>query len=177
MSTKPLAPWKWGGLVSDQLKLEPHPYTSLKKEMDALREEMDELFDDFWQGAGRHRLLSEMGHAFGEVVAHLDVMEDSKGYHVTVDLPGMDQSDVDVMLEDDVLTIKGEKKRESEEKKQNFFKRERIFGSFQRTCRIPGSVDQAKIEASFDKGVLKIDLPKAAHIRRKAKQIKVKKAA
>jgi HSP20 family protein len=103
----------------------------------------------------------------------MDEREDDKGYHVKVDLPGMDQKDVEVTLADGMLTIKGEKKMEEEEKGKEFYRKERAFGSFRRTLALPVEVDEAKVYASFKNGVLTIDLPKSAEARKKVKQIPV----
>ena len=88
----------------------------------------------------------------------------------------MDESDIEVTLADGLLTIKGEKKRESEEQDKDFYRKERAFGSFQRTIAIPGEVDESAITASFKKGVLKIDLPKSEEAQKKVTHIEVQAA-
>ena len=106
----------------------------------------------------------------------VDETEDEKGFHVKVELPGMDQKDVEVTMSDGMLTITGEKKQEEEETGKNFYRKERSFGSFRRVLPLPGDVDESRIEASFKKGILSIELPKTEEARKKVKHISVKAA-
>ena len=160
MSKKELAPWSWGRLrrVDDQ------PYENLQHEI-------DRLMNDFWSGRGltMRGLWNE-----GALSPRVDETEDKISYHIKVELPGMDEKDVDITLENGLLTIKGEKKQEEEEKGKDFYRKERSFGSFRRTLPISGDVDEAKIKASFKKGVLSIDLPKSEEAKKKVKKISVK---
>jgi HSP20 family protein len=113
---------------------------------------------------------------FGPLSPQVDEIEDDKAIHIKVELPGMDKEDVDISLSGGMLTITGEKKREEEEKGKDFYRKERSFGSFRRTLPIPVEVDEAKIKASFKKGILSIDLPKTPEARKKVKHITVKAA-
>ena len=112
----------------------------------------------------------------GELTPRIDETEDEKAFHVKVELPGMSQDDVDVALSAGVLTIRGEKKREEEEKGKDFYRRERSFGSFRRSLPIPVDVDENLIEAKFEKGILYIELPKTEEARNKVKHISVEAA-
>jgi HSP20 family protein len=85
----------------------------------------------------------------------------------------MDEKDVQVTLENDILTIKGEKKQEQEEKKQNYRMVERSYGEFQRVISLPASVDKEKIKATFKKGVLKVILPKTPESKSTQKRIAI----
>jgi len=105
----------------------------------------------------------------------VDVAETDKGYEITAELPGMDESNIDVKFADGVLTIKGEKKEEREEKKKDYYVSERRYGSFQRSFPVPESVDANKIEAKFVNGVLTIKLPKSAEAQKNEKKIAIKK--
>lgn len=110
------------------------------------------LFDDFLpQGRG-----SDGGFFNPDV----DVAETDKEIRISVDLPGVDQKDVDVSLEDDLLVIRGEKHDERTEDRGDYKMSERSFGSFQRALRLPVRIDPEKIRANFDKGVLKVMVPK-----------------
>jgi len=106
----------------------------------------------------------------------VDVVESEKGYEITADLPGMDEKNIEVKVTDGVLTMKGERQEEKEEKKTGYYLQERSFGSFQRSFEMPESVDADKIEASFKKGVLTVKLPKKAEAQKPAKKIEVKVA-
>lgn len=96
----------------------------------------------------------------GLVDVKVEVSETDKDLRIDAELPGIEEKDVEVTLSDDVLTIKGEKKVEREEAEKDYRLSERRYGSFTRTFRVPESVDAEKITARFEKGVLKIDLPK-----------------
>src|SRR5262249_14714840 len=100
----------------------------------------------------------------------VDIVEKEKAYEITAELPGMDESNIDVKFSDGTLTIKGEKRGEREEKKKDFYLSERRYGSFQRSFGVPDGVDADKIEASFKNGVLTVTLPKTAQAQRSEKK-------
>jgi HSP20 family protein len=158
----------------------PAPWRPLEN----LRREVDRLFDDFQWGS----LRSPFGHSIfdvepfwrGEVTwgkaPAVDVVEKDKAYEITAELPGLDESNIDVNFSDGVLSIKGEKKEEKEEKKKDQFLSERRYGSFQRTFRLPDGVDADKIEAAFKNGVLTVTLPKTPEAVQSSRKIAIKKA-
>ena len=121
-----------------------------------LREEMNRLFDSFWQGDFLPESLS-LGRGFPNV----EVSETDADIVVRADLPGMEAKDVDVSLSGDVLTIKGERKEEKEEKEKAYHYKEMRYGSFSRSVRLPATVDVEKISAECKKGVLRITLGKS----------------
>ncbi|MGD9502555.1 MAG: Hsp20/alpha crystallin family protein [Methyloceanibacter sp.] len=152
--------------------------------MTGLRREIDRLFEDFGWGPGRWpsgRSLFDIEPfgrgelAFGKVPA-VDVAEKEKEYEITAELPGLDESNVEVKFADGMLTIKGEKREEKEEKKKDYYLSERRFGSFQRSFQVPDGVDADKIAASFKNGVLTVVLPKSPEAQKREKTIAVKKA-
>ncbi len=106
----------------------------------------------------------------------VDVVETEKAYEVTADLPGMDEKNIEVKVADGVLTIKGEKQQEKEEKKKDYYLQERSFGSYQRSLELPEGVETDKIEASFKKGVLTVTLPKKPEAQKSTKKIEVRAA-
>jgi HSP20 family protein len=149
------------------------------------RREMDRLFDDFQWGSwrspfGRTVFDVEPFWRGGEVswakAPAVDVVEQDKAYEITAELPGMDESNIDVKFADGVLTIKGEKKEEKEERKKDQYLSERRYGSFQRTFRVPDGVDADQIAASFKNGVLSVTLPKTAQAVQSEKKIPIAKA-
>lgn len=107
----------------------------------------------------------------------IDVTEDEKIYKITAELPGLDQKNLDVSVSGDMLTLKGEKHHEKEEKDKNHYLSERAYGSFQRTFALPESVDRDKIAAELSKGVLTITLPKTAEAQKPQKKIEIKAAS
>jgi HSP20 family protein len=167
-----LVPWRWGalrGLDDDR------SFDSFRTEMESLHRSIDRLFADAWGGNLAPSLLSDTWTS-GKIVPRLDVTEDDKGFHVSVELPGMNDKDVAVTVDDRVLTVRGEKKEEKEKKDKDVFRRERAYGSFRRAIELPSDVDSSKIEAKFKDGVLTIDLPKTKQAQERVKQIPVKAA-
>jgi HSP20 family protein len=145
---------------------------------------MDRLFDDF----GRDLWSSPFHRPMWPVEAFwrrqlpwgaapaVDVIESEKAYEITAELPGLDEKNIEVKLANGGLTIKGEKSEEKEEKKKDYYLHERRFGSFERSFRVPEGVDADKIEATFQKGVLTVTLPKASEAQKAEKKIAVKAA-
>lgn len=147
------------------------------------RRQMDRLFDDFsnyfrmpaFGGIGGvTREPDIFGGVAGAVDVKFDVAETDKEIEVTAEVPGMEEKDLDVEVSAGVLTIKGEKKYEEEKKEKNYYLSERRYGSFRRSFRLPDTVDEDKISATFDKGVLKVTIPKKPEAQSKAKKISVK---
>jgi len=101
----------------------------------------------------------------------VDIYEDEHNITLKIEVPGIDEEDIDVRIEGNTLTVHGERKLEKEEKEENFRRVERHYGSFTRSFTLPGSVDPGQVSADYDKGVLKIKLPKRAEA--KPQQIKV----
>jgi HSP20 family protein len=150
---------------------------------EGLRQEIDRLFDDFgrgfWRPFGRSLLATEpliRRELTLPTMPAVDVTESEKAYEVTAELPGMDEKNVEVKVTSGVLTIKGEKQEEKEEKVKDYYLHERSFGSFERSFGIPEGVDADKIEASFKKGVLTVMLPKKPEAQKPVKKIEVKAA-
>ena len=104
----------------------------------------------------------------------IDVTETEKSYKVAAELPGMDEKNIEVKIANGMLTIRGGKHEEKEEEKQDYYVRERSFGSFERTFPVPDGVDLDKVDASFKKGVLTVTLPKTAEAQKAEKKITVK---
>lgn len=151
----------------------------------SLRAEMDRLFDRFagsW-GMPSLRRMFDVEPAFRNESSFtvpspaVDISEDVAGYKVTAELPGMSEKEVEVTLSDGMLTLKGEKRQEKEQKDKNFYLSERSYGSFQRSFAVPENVDRDKIAADFAKGVLTITMPKTAKAVEQQKKIEVKAAA
>jgi HSP20 family protein len=137
-----------------------------------LQRRMNRLFDDFFGDWGLEP-FGGFGQAGREFLPSIDVAETDKEITVTAELAGLDQKDVELTLNNDVLTIRGEKKQESEHKDAKSFHKECSYGSFVRTIQLPAEVDQDKVKAEFKKGVLKIQLPKVEVETTKAKKIDI----
>ncbi len=131
--------------------------------------DFDRLFEDFDRGLGVMPRTEMKGWT-----PAVDIFEDEKQITLSADIPDMDQKDLDISVEDGHLTIKGERKFENEEKKDNYHRIERRYGSFQRTFALPENVDADHIGAKYDKGVLKVTLPKTVQPEKKPRTIAVK---
>jgi HSP20 family protein len=135
-------------------------------EASQLRDEIDRIWQDFF-GPGRR--IRSMGEQW---IPPVDILDTADKVTVKVEVPGMDIKNIEISISNDVLTIKGEKKTERDEKGKNFFLAERSYGSFSRSLRLPVEVEEDKIEATYNHGVLTITCPKKTVI--KSKQITIK---
>jgi HSP20 family protein len=140
----------------------------------SFRREVDRMFDDFFNNFGRG--LRGTGPDWRAVTPTIDLAEDEKELVVTAELPGLNEKDFEVTLSGDVLTIRGEKRAEQEEKKGGATYTERRFGSFARSIRLPFEVRDDKVDARYDKGVLTIRVPKPPEVQRATRRIEVKAA-
>jgi len=165
---------------------EPHspaPPSALQqwRPLENLRREMDRLFDDFNMNPFRLPVrrpvfdLEPFWRPESWIASPaIDLVERDKAFEMTADMPGLEEKDIEVNVANGVLTVKGEKEEGKDDKKEDFHLRERRFSSFERSIRLPETVDADKIEATFKNGVLKIVLPKTAEAQKPAKKIEVK---
>ncbi|MDR3423508.1 MAG: Hsp20/alpha crystallin family protein [Alphaproteobacteria bacterium] len=143
----------------------PHdPFLSIQR---ALQRSLDET----WRGLPASALTEAASMPMA-----LDVREDEKAFHVTADLPGLSEKEVEVTFDDGLLTIRGEKKVERDEKKDTWHIVERSSGSFARRLSLSAAVDADKIDAKFEKGVLSVTLPKLSQEQASARKIEIKTA-
>lgn len=144
------------------------PWKSSKEggALDSLRREFHQLFDRFWSGQ-----LEPM--QLGRWVPAVDVVEKDDSVVVQAEVPGIDPENIDVSIEGDVLTIRGEKKDVREEKGENYHRVERQYGSFARSVALPSEIVADKVEATFRNGVLEVVLPKSEQARPKRVSINV----
>lgn len=152
MARNPLTPSRSGfGLLGGN-----DPFLSLHREM-------NRLFDDVLRGTGLPAAGSQGQGGVGNFVnASMNVSETEKEIRITAELPGVTEQDIDVSLDDDVLTIRGEKKFDRSDEKENFHFVERSYGTFQRSLRLPFPINPEQVQAHFENGVLTVTLPKTA---------------
>jgi HSP20 family protein len=136
------------------------------REFSPLQDRINRVFRESRSQGGHDEPLTASSFA-----PAVDVYEDEHTVTLKIEVPGIDEKDIDVRLENNTLTVHGERKIEKEEKEENYRRVERQYGSFTRTFTLPTTVDSEKVSATYDKGVLKIALPKKAEA--KPKQIKV----
>jgi HSP20 family protein len=141
--------------------------------MEDMERRFDELFGrPFLPAAWRHFPVEERGWA-----PAIEVFEKGDKFVIKAEVPGMKEEDVDVSVVGDTLTIKGEKRAESEVNEEDYYCCERSYGSFFRSIALPSTVDPKKVEASYEDGVLEVTLPKAAEVKTKKVPISAKKAS
>ena len=137
-------------------------------ELSPFRKEMDKFWD-------RYLGDTPFGRTFAETWSPLvDISETKDDFVVKAELPGLEAKDVNVSISGDILTVKGEKKAEEEEKDEHYHRIERYSGSFQRVFHLPSGVKADKVKATFDKGVLKVTLPKVEEAKKKEIEVKIK---
>lgn len=135
------------------------------REFNTLQDRMSRLFHDSL-GEGREEALATTAFA-----PPVDVYEDEHNVTLKIEVPGIEEKDIDVRIENNTMTVHGERKFEKDEEEENYRRVERQYGSFTRTFTLPNTVDTENVSANYDKGVLKIKLAKKAEA--KPKQIKV----
>ncbi len=151
------------------------PFGSLRREIDRLFEDFE---GDFWRRPFRRSIFDvepfwRRESTWGAAPT-VDIVEKNDAYEVMAELPGMEEKDIDVKLANSVLTIRGEKQEEKEEKRKDYHLHERRFGSFERSFAVPEGVDTDKIEANFKNGILTLRLPKRPEAIKCEKKIEVK---
>jgi len=154
MDIKSMVPWKRSKALSER-----DPFS-------ALRHEMNALFDDFFPDAG------EAAGPLASFMPRVDVKETDGEIRVTAELPGIDEKDVEISVDGEALTIRGEKKEERETKGEEGYRLERSYGSFRRSVALPCAVNADKASATYAKGVLTVALPKAAEAKKKTIAVK-----
>jgi HSP20 family protein len=127
------------------------PWTGLT----TLQKEIDRLFERFWEPK-----WDEFPPLGGEWTPSLDLSETKDALVVKAEIPGIEPKEIEVSLQEQVLTIKGEKRQEKEEKDEHYFRMERSYGGFVRSIRLPVPVDGSKVSATFKNGLLTVRLPK-----------------
>ena len=138
-----------------------------EKALGRLRREPEDIFERLFGGLGLPELKAEV-----DFEPKFDIKETEEGFEVLADVPGLKPEEIEVTLQDGVLTIQGEKKNEREEKKDKYHLVERSYGRFYRSFRLPADIDCERLSATQKDGVLKITLPRAPEA--KAKEIEIK---
>lgn len=161
MQIKDLIPWARKDGAPDAKSSEDNPIATLQREM-------NHVFENFWNRVGQFEW------PWGSDEAKSDMVETDKAIEVSIELPGMEMKDIEVTVNDDMLTVKGEKKIERQVEKKGYYLSERSYGAIHRTIPLPPGVDGEKAQASFKNGVLTIKLPQTPEAQAKIKRIDVK---
>lgn len=182
MELKKLAPWNWfkDEEASQAGRLPVNrPGQNYYSPLADLHQEIDRMFDNAFQNFGLPSLgfgsgLSEAGHDV-MLKPSVDIAASEKEYTITVEVPGVEEDNIKLELVGDTLTVKGEKKRESEKKEKNFHRVERSYGSFRRVLSLPEDALADDIDAQFKNGVLTISMPRKAISKPEEKVIEINK--
>lgn len=151
-----------------------HPFRSLRDQIDRLMDEFDRgLFPARWM---EMTPFSKLTSEIRGLVPAVDMVDEEKAYRVTAELPGLSEKDIEITKDGDLLTITGEKKEEREESEKGYFLSERHYGAIERSLRLPDGIDDSKVEATFENGVLTVILPKTPEAVSKPKKIAIKAA-
>lgn len=180
MDIKKLIPWNWFKKEeeSGQLPIQRASYAGNASPIAQLHEEMDRVFDSMFQNFGfrshsSHFPSTGLDSNSALLRPNVDVSSNDIAHTIKVEVPGVEQDDINIEIADGTLTISGEKKQESEEKNKHFYHMERSYGSFQRILSLPEDVDESAINASFKNGVLTINLPRKGLPKTDVKQIPI----
>jgi HSP20 family protein len=188
MEFKKLVPWNWFKEEEEgDGRTLPVPREDSQDQVYAFtgplirfHREIDRLFENAFRGFGsgpfgfEHPLMQKMDE--GKLKPTLDLGATDKDYTITVEIPGVDEKDVNLELVNDTLTIQREKKQEKEEKDKDYYRVERSYGSFQRVLSLPEIADQENVKATFKKCVLTVNMLKRALPKSDVRQIEVKSA-
>jgi|SRR5947209_15540337 len=130
------------------------------RELNTIQGEMNRLFNTFFDAGPSNGAGAGAGNALRRWIPPMDLVETEDDFVLRADLPGLSESDVNIELEDNVLTISGERKAEHEERKEGYYRVERASGSFSRSLTLPDGVNPDAVRAAFEKGVLEVRIPK-----------------
>ena len=147
------------------------PFRSTLSDVAVLQNRLNSIFSDFARPTGAGPEFGQESLAAGNFVPAVDIYEDEQKLMLKLEVPGVKQEDLDIRMENQTLTVKGERKFEATEKEENFHRIERRFGSFVRSFTLPQTVDGNGISATYDAGVLSIKLAKKEAA--KPKQVKI----
>ncbi|WP_121551317.1 Hsp20/alpha crystallin family protein [Mesotoga sp. BH458_6_3_2_1] len=141
--------------------------SDLFRPFEEIQREMDRLFNDAFKGLNSQSRESSM------FSPEVDIYERDNSVFIEMDIPGIKKDELEIKVEEDVLSIKGEKKLEREEKERDYHRYERYSGAFQRIFRLPEYVNSDDVKAKYEDGVLKLELPKKEEVKKEAIQVKI----
>jgi len=158
-----LIPWKRrpSALAREE---EGHPF-------ELLHRQMNQLFDDFFQDAGRGWMTSPLGR--DDLRPDFEIEQGTDAITVTADLPGLEEKDIEVSLDENVLTVSGERSEETRDEKPNRVLSERRYGAFRRSFELPSGLDPDQVRAAFKRGVLTITIPRTPEAKAPSRRIPV----
>ena len=189
MNIEKLNPWNWFKHEEDDLSRSASvPVNRVESgssvspglgsnPLSRMHSEIDRVFDQAFRNFGLPMLgtgFPSIGEMSGFYRPKIDVEGDANRYEITLDVPGLSEKDLNIEVKGDLLMIKGQKEERNESKEKQFYRVERSYGSFQRTLSLPEDADADEIEASMDKGVLRLRIPRREVSKQDVKQISIK---
>jgi HSP20 family protein len=170
-----LTPWNWFKKEEEQGH-KPSTTLPISREypLDRLHHEIDQVFGNFFRGLSWPSLFQN-GDPWlgGMMLPKVDIAESAKQYTITVEVPGVEEKDIDLTIADGTLTIRGEKHYEKEDKDRQYHRVERSYGHFQRVISLPGDAKEDAIEAKFKNGILTLTIPKTAQPQQAGRKIPI----
>ncbi|HEY9785786.1 MAG TPA: Hsp20/alpha crystallin family protein [Candidatus Obscuribacterales bacterium] len=166
-----LIPWKWG---KKNVPVRKEDSATEYPSFFSLQQDINRVFDNFFRTFESGMMSPFWDSPSGAFQPRVEVKETDNDLHISFELPGLDEKDLDVSITDDALSVSGEKREEKEENTSGYYRMERTYGSFRRQIPFPCPIDKDKAEATFKRGVLTVKLPKAANAREHVKRITIK---
>jgi len=171
-----LTPWNWFKKEEEQSQTTPSPNVlrAANNPLVQFHREIDKIFESVFQGFPVSPFRKENGSAWsGMLLPHVDIGESKKQYTINVEVPGVQEKDIELTLADGTLVIRGEKRDEQENRDQHYHRIERSYGSFQRMLSLPADADENAVEAKFNNGVLTITIAKDPQARPPVRKISI----
>lgn len=160
----------WNRPHNNNVRRERTPYPSLQNEI-------NRVFDDFFGNDQTSSLLTSAWHDGQLLSPVVDILETENSLKVEAELPGIEEGDIEVTVNENYLILKGEKKESKEEKEENYVRRERYYGAYERTIALPETADTEGVKATFNNGILSIEIPKKEEAVKKSRKVEISSAA
>ncbi len=176
MNLKKWSPWNWIGkedTAGNGHSVPVHVKQGYVNPMEKFHHEIDQMFDGMAHGFGFQPPTS----VTGLLKPQLDIQEKDNQFLISVEVPGVDEKDIEISIDEDTVTIRGEKKQQHEEKKGKYHRIERTYGAFQRVLTLPENADGEHIRAQFNKGVLTLKIDKLEKQTMRGQPIEIEKSA
>jgi len=170
-----LTPWNWFKKEEEQTsKTQALPITR-EPSLGRLHQEIDQLFESFFRGFPFSPIRqTEQTWMGGMMMPKVDIAEEGKHYTITVEVPGVEEKDLEVSIADGTLTIRGEKRHEQENREKQYHRVERSYGAFQRMLSLPNDANEEAVEAKFKNGILTLTVPKNPSTKPAGRKIAIK---
>jgi len=170
-----LTPWNWFKKEEEAQSVQSQAATkALDHPLSRLHNDIDRLFEDFFHRVPFFPFRNEGSRAGGGLILpHVDIGESKQDYTIKVEVPGVDEKDIDLTLADGTLLVRGEKRYEKEDQDKHYHRVERSYGAFQRIISLPADADESQVEAKFKNGLLTVTIPKNPEVKPPVRRIPI----